>query len=265
MSFGWQEWSVLTPDIFGPAGVNKIDPKLAPIESSLSWLGMPGITAYFGLLEVGRPRPGETVVVSAASGAVGQLVGEIAKLAGCRAVAIAGDDNKLQWCREIGFDAAINYKKATDLTAAVKEACAEGVDVFFDNTAGPIHDAVMKNLSTGARVVICGRVALAGQFGKPDIGERFMGHLIVTRLLDAARSHQHAWRIVAPRWGGIQQELHRHYSAVSCQAITVASFKMWVRRSPATLRTSPHRRDLPVCNCSSEGLLIRLASRRSNI
>jgi NADPH-dependent curcumin reductase CurA len=120
-------------------------------------------------------------VVSAASGAVGQLVGEIAKLAGCRAVAIAGDDNKLQWCREIGFDAAINYKKATDLTAAVKEACPEGVDVFFDNTAGPIHDAVMKNLSIGARVVICGRVALAGQFGKPDIGERFMGHLIVTR------------------------------------------------------------------------------------
>jgi NADPH-dependent curcumin reductase CurA len=161
--------------------VNKIDPKLAPIESSLSWLGMPGVTAYFGLLEVGRPLPGETVVVSAASGAVGQLVGQIAKLAGCRAVAIAGDDEKLQWCREIGYDAAINYKKAADLTAAVKECCPQGVDVFFDNTAGPIHDAVMKNLSIGARVVICGRVALADRFGKPDIGERFMGHLIVTR------------------------------------------------------------------------------------
>ena len=89
MSFGWQEWSVLTPDVFGPAGVNKIDPKLAPIESSLSWLGMPGVTAYFGLLDVGRPRPGETVLVSAASGAVGQHVGQIAKLAGCRSVAIA--------------------------------------------------------------------------------------------------------------------------------------------------------------------------------
>jgi NADPH-dependent curcumin reductase CurA len=181
MSFGWQEWSVLTPDTFGPAGVNKIDPKLAPIESSLSWLGMPGVTAYFGLLDVGRPRPGETVVVSAASGAVGQLVGQIAKLAGCRAVAIAGDDEKLRWCRELGFDAGVNYKKAADLTAAVKEACPQGADVFFDNTAGPIHDAVMKNLSVGARVVICGRVALAGQFGKPDIGERFMGQLIVTR------------------------------------------------------------------------------------
>ena len=181
MSMGWQEWSVLTPDVVGPAGVHKIDPKLAPIQSSLSWLGMPGITAYFGLLDVARPRPGDTVVVSAASGAVGQLVGQIARLAGCRAVAIAGDDAKLKWCREIGFDAGINYKKATDLTAAVKEACPNGVDVFFDNTAGPIHDAVMKNLSIGARVVICGRISLAGQFGKPDIGERFMGNLIVTR------------------------------------------------------------------------------------
>jgi hypothetical protein len=181
MSFGWQEWSVLTPDVSGPAGVNRIDPNLAPIESSLSWLGMPGITSYFGLLELGRPRPGDTVVVSAASGAVGQLVGQIAKLAGCRAVAIAGNDDKLKWCQELGFDVGINYKKATDLTQAVKEASCGGVDVFFDNTAGAIHDAVMKNLRTGARVVICGRVALAGQFGKPDIGERFMGQLIVTR------------------------------------------------------------------------------------
>ena len=178
MSFGWQEWSVLTPDIVGPAGVNRIDAARAPIESSLSWLGMPGLTAYFGLIEVGRPRPGDTVVVSAASGAVGQLVGQIAKLAGSRAVAIAGSDDKLNWCREIGFDTTINYKKAVDLTAAVKEACPAGVDIFFDNTAGAIHDAVMKNLSVGARVVICGRVALAGQFGKPDIGERFNGQLI---------------------------------------------------------------------------------------
>ena len=135
---------MLTPGL-GPPGVNKIDPNLAPIESSLSWLGMPGLTAYFGLLDVGRPRPGETVVASAASGAVGQLVGQIAKLAGCRAVAIAGGEDKLQWCREIGFDAGINYKKATDLTVAVKNSCPKGVDVFFDNTGGSIHDAVMRN------------------------------------------------------------------------------------------------------------------------
>ena len=97
-------------------------------------------------------------MVSAASGAVGQLVGQIAKLAGCRAVAIAGDEAKLGWCREIGFDTGINYKKAPELTAAVKEACPKGVDVFFDNTGGPIHDAVMRNLSIGARVIICGRI-----------------------------------------------------------------------------------------------------------
>jgi NADPH-dependent curcumin reductase CurA len=181
MSFGWQEWSVLTPGLPGFAGINKVDAGMAPIESSLSWLGMPGLTAYFGLLEVGRPRPGETVVVSAASGAVGQIVGQIAKLAGCRAVAVAGEDDKLEWCREIGFDAGINYKTSSDLVAAVKEACPRGVDVFFDNTGGPIHDAVMKNLAVGARVVICGRIALASRFGKPDIGERFMGQLIVSR------------------------------------------------------------------------------------
>jgi NADPH-dependent curcumin reductase CurA len=181
MSFGWQEWSVLTPGLPGPSGVNKVDPAIAPVESSLSWLGMPGLTACFGLLEAGRPRPGETVVVSAAAGAVGQLVGQIAKLAGCRAVAIAGSDDKLQWCRDIGFDAGINYKQPADLPAAVKQACPRGVDIFFDNTGGPIHDAVMKNLAVGARVVVCGRVALASQFGKPDIGERFMGQLIVTR------------------------------------------------------------------------------------
>ncbi len=116
MSVGWQEWSVLTPDVVGPAGVNKIDPKLAPIESSLSWLGMPGVTAYFGLLDVGRPKPGDSVVVSAASGAVGQLVGQLVKLAGCRAIAVAGSDDKLRWCREIGFDAAINYKKPPTLS-----------------------------------------------------------------------------------------------------------------------------------------------------
>jgi NADPH-dependent curcumin reductase CurA len=179
MAVGWQEYALLTPN--GATEVNRIDPGLAPIQSSLSWLGMPGMTAYFGLLDVGRPRAGDTVVVSAASGAVGQLVGQLAKLNGCRVVGIAGRDDKLAWCREIGFDETINYKSAGDLTKAVAEACPRGVDVFFDNTAGPIHDAVMKNLANHARVVQCGRIALAGQAGKPDMGERFMGHLIVTR------------------------------------------------------------------------------------
>jgi NADPH-dependent curcumin reductase CurA len=181
MQFGWQEWSLLTPGQEGPSAVNRIDPTLAPIESSLFWLGMPGMTAYFGLLDVGRPKPGDTVVVSAASGAVGQIVGQIAKLMGCRIVGVAGSDHKLRFCRDIGFDETINYKSASDLVHAVKLACPKGVDVFFDNTAGTIHDAVMKNLAVGARVIICGRIALAGNFGKPDIGERMLGQLIVTR------------------------------------------------------------------------------------
>lgn len=183
MAFGWQEWSVLSPGQSGPEGVNRIDPGLAPIESALSWLGMPGLTAYFGLIEIGRPRPGDTVVVSAASGAVGQLVGQIAKIAGCRAVAIAGNAEKLAWCRELGFDAGVNHRTETDLAAAVKAACPNGADVFFDNTAGPIHDAVMANLAIGARVVMCGRVALADRFDEPDIGERFLAELIIKRAV----------------------------------------------------------------------------------
>jgi NADPH-dependent curcumin reductase CurA len=181
MAFGWQEYAVLTPDVAGTSGVNRADPAVAPIQSALSWLGMPGMTAYFGLLELGRPKPGDTVLVSAASGAVGQLVGQIAKLCGARAVAVAGSDDKLAWCREIGFEETINYKTAPDLAAAVKAACPDGVNVFFDNTGGPIQDAALKNLAIGARVIICGRIAQGDRFGKPEIGERLLGSLIVSR------------------------------------------------------------------------------------
>lgn len=182
MSYGWQEWALLSPGLTGPAGVRKVDAALAPIESALSWLGMPGMTAYLGLLEVGRPRPGDTVVVSAASGAVGQLVIQIAKIAGCRVVAIAGSDAKLDWCRELGADATVNHH-ADDLPAAVRAACPKGVDVFFDNTAGPIHDAVMKTLAIGARIIICGRIALADKFGQKDMGERFLSEILVARAV----------------------------------------------------------------------------------
>ncbi|QEL23697.1 NADP-dependent oxidoreductase [Bosea sp. F3-2] len=181
MNFGWQEWVVLRPGQSGVLAVNRIDPALAPIQSSLSWLGMPGMAAYFGLIEVGRPKPGDTVVVSAASGAVGQIVGQLARLAGARTVAVAGGPDKLSWCRELGYDATVDYKAETDLEAAMRRACSDGVDVFFDNTAGPIHDAVMPNLAVGARIVICGRIALADQFGKPDIGPRFLSQFIVSR------------------------------------------------------------------------------------
>ncbi|ETR76931.1 NADP-dependent oxidoreductase [Afipia sp. P52-10] len=183
MDVGWQEWAVLTPDLPGASRVNKVDPGIAPPQASLSWLGMTGLTAYIGLLEIGRPRPGDTVVVSAASGAVGQLVGQIAKLAGARVVGIAGSDEKLAWCRTIGFDATINYKTADDPTSAIAAACPNGVNVFFDNTGGPIHDAVLKNLAVAARVVICGRIALADTFDQEDIGLRASSRLIVTRAM----------------------------------------------------------------------------------
>ncbi|HEV7416355.1 MAG TPA: NADP-dependent oxidoreductase, partial [Tianweitania sediminis] len=181
MTLGWQEYAVLTPDLPGAARVNRVDPKLAEPQAYLSWLGMPGITAYIGMLEIGRPKPGDTVVVSAASGAVGQIVGQIAKMSGARAVAIASTDEKLDYCRSIGFDATINYRTTQDLRAAIAEACPRGVDVFFDNTGGPIHDAVMMNLATFARVVICGRIAVVDKPADEDIGLRSSARLIVTR------------------------------------------------------------------------------------
>ena len=176
MSFGWQEYSVLSVD-----GTQKVDPELAPIQSSLSYLGMPGITAYFGLFEVGGAQPGETIVISAASGAVGQVAGQLAKARGCRAVAVASSNAKLEWCQEIGYDIGINYREEEDLSKAIGESCFDGIDVYFDNTAGPIHDAVMENLNLGARVAVCGVVSLADKIGKPDIGPRYLRQILVNR------------------------------------------------------------------------------------
>lgn len=181
MNYGWQEHAVVTPDLPGIARANKVDPTVAPPQAHLSWYGMPGLTAYIGMLEMGRPKPGDTVVVSAASGAVGQIVGQIAKLCGARAVAIASSDDKLAFCQSLGYDALINYRTANDLNAAIAAACPKGVDVFFDNTGGPIHDAVLLNLAIAARVIICGRIAVAGKGPAEDLGIRASSRLIVTR------------------------------------------------------------------------------------
>jgi NADPH:quinone reductase len=183
LDVGWQKYAVLTPDRPGASKVNKVDTGAAPPQAALSWLGMPGLTAYFGMLDVGRPRPGDKVVVSAAAGAVGQLAGQIAKLAGCRVVGIAGSDQKLDWCKAIGFDETINYKKTPDLAAEVGRCCPGGVNVFFDGTGGVIHDAVMKNLAMAARVAIVGRVAVANKAGGDDIGLRASSRLIATRAV----------------------------------------------------------------------------------
>jgi NADPH-dependent curcumin reductase CurA len=139
-------------------GLTKVDPKLVPLPVYLGTLGMPGMTAYFGLLEIGQPKAGETVVVSGAAGAVGQVVGQIAKIKGCRVVGIAGGSDKCAYLRSIGFDAAIDYKHE-DVKAALKQHCPKGVDVYFDNVGGEILDIVLTQLAMHARIVICGAIS----------------------------------------------------------------------------------------------------------
>ena len=150
---GVQEYSVAKAK-----GLTKVDPKLVPLPVYLGTLGMPGMTAYFGLLEIGQPKPGETVVVSGAAGAVGQVVGQIAKIKGCRVVGIAGGADKCAYLRSIGFDAAIDYKHE-DVKAALKQHCPKGVDVYFDNVGGEILDIVLTQLAMHARIVICGAIS----------------------------------------------------------------------------------------------------------
>ncbi|HBM13797.1 MAG TPA: NADP-dependent oxidoreductase [Rhodospirillaceae bacterium] len=176
IKFGWREYAAVPGD-----GLTRVDPSLGPEHAYLSYLGMPGLTALIALDLIGDVKPGETVLVSAASGAVGQVVGQIAKIRGARAVAVASSQEKLDWCATLGFDAGINYRTQDDLAAAIKQACPKGVDVFFDNTAGPIHDAVMNNLALNARIIICGTISLAGQFEQPDMGERFLRKILVAR------------------------------------------------------------------------------------
>jgi len=137
-------------------GVTKLDPSLAPLTAYLGAVGIPGLTAYFGLLDVGRASEGDTVVVSGAAGGVGSAAGQIARITGCRVIGIAGGPEKCRWLRdELGFDAAIDYK-AEDVEGALGELAPDGVDVFFDNVGGEILEAVLSHLARGARVVICG-------------------------------------------------------------------------------------------------------------
>jgi NADPH-dependent curcumin reductase CurA len=148
---GWQDYAVVKGATKLPAGV--------PVETAMSALGATGITAYFGLLEIGKPQPGETVVVSGAAGATGSIVGQLAKIHGCRAIGIAGGAEKCKWLvDEYGFDAAIDYK-GENVHARLKELCPKGVDVFFDNVGGEILDAALARLAMHGRVVLCGAIA----------------------------------------------------------------------------------------------------------
>ena len=174
--FGWQAYAAV--------GAGAIQRKVAtaglPISTALGVLGLNGLTAYFALLCVGQPKSGETVVVSTAAGAVGSCVGQIAKIKGCRTIGIAGGAEKTKLCREeFGYDAAIDYK-AGGIDAALAAACPDGVDVYFDNTAGPISDAVLGHLRPGARVVVCGTASIAS-WDPPPAGPRVERHLLVKR------------------------------------------------------------------------------------
>ncbi|HEV2862314.1 MAG TPA: NADP-dependent oxidoreductase [Pyrinomonadaceae bacterium] len=167
------------------SGLNRVDTNLAPLPRHLGALGVAGMTAYFGLLEVGRLREGETVVVSGAAGAVGGLVGQMAKLKGCRAVGVAGGAEKCRYLvEELGFDAAVDYKAASPalphLYQSLKADCPRGVDVFFDNVGGDVLDAALLNLARGARVVICGGISQYNNAGTPE-GPKFYLSLLVNR------------------------------------------------------------------------------------
>jgi NADPH-dependent curcumin reductase CurA len=149
---GWQEWAL------GDAGLRKLPPGTDP-RLALSLLGITGMTAYFGLLEIGRPEPGDVVVVSGAAGATGSAVGQIARLRGCRVVGIAGGESKCRWLvDEANFDAAIDYKNE-DVGTRLSALCPDGIDVFFDNVGGAILDEALARIARGARVVICGAIS----------------------------------------------------------------------------------------------------------
>ncbi|WP_163529959.1 NADP-dependent oxidoreductase [Halobacillus ihumii] len=175
---GWQHYNVIEA-----SGVRKVDDTIAPLSSYLSVLGMTGLTAYFGLLDIGNPQEGETVVVSGAAGAVGMIVGQIAKIKGARVVGIAGSDNKTAFLeKELGFDKAVNYKTAGNINDSLKQACPNGVDVYFDNVGGEISDAVMSLLNDFARIPLCGAISSYNRTDG-DIGPRIQPNLIKSRSL----------------------------------------------------------------------------------
>jgi NADPH-dependent curcumin reductase CurA len=170
---GWQEYAVAR------GGALRTVPDAVPLQWSLHVLGTNGLTAWFGLFDVGRPRVGDTVVVSAAAGGVGQIVGQLAKIAGCRAVGIAGGPEKVRELTEtFGYDAGVDYKDE-GFAAALKSACPEGVDVYFDNVGGDVSSAVHRRLNVGARIAICGQIS---QYNLADPQPTFQpSALIVSR------------------------------------------------------------------------------------
>jgi len=155
-NLAWQDYSVADEK-----EVRKINSEIAPVSTALGVLGMPGLTAYFGLLDIGQPKENETIVVSGAAGAVGMIVGQIGKIQGCSVVGIAGSDKKTKYLvDELGFDFAINYKATSNLRNALMDVCPHGVDIYFDNVGGQISDAVLSLINKNARIPLCGQNSL---------------------------------------------------------------------------------------------------------
>ena len=172
---GWQEYALARG-----GALRRFDASAAPLSTALHVLGATGLTAYFGLYDVARPRPGDTVVVSGAAGAVGQVVGQLARIAGCRTVGIAGGAEKVRdLTEEYRYDVGIDYK-GDDVGAALREACPNGVDVYFDNVGGEISEQVFRRLATGARIAICGQISQYN-LAEPELAPRNLGFLIVFR------------------------------------------------------------------------------------
>jgi NADPH:quinone reductase len=169
----WQEFQTVNG-----GEVTKLDKYNAPLSYYLGILGMPGLTAYFGLLDIGKPLPGETVVISGAAGAVGIVAGQIARIKGCRVAGIAGSDAKTAYLSEkLKFDAVINYRTTGNLGEDIARACPNGVDIYFDNVGGPISDAVLRHINKGARIVLCGQISLYNETEVP-VGPRLQPVLL---------------------------------------------------------------------------------------
>lgn len=163
--------------------ISKIDTAIAPPSNYLGILGMTGLTAYFGLMHIGKPKAGETVVVSGAAGAVGTVVGQIAAIQGCYVVGIAGSDEKIKMLKEeFGYDDAINYKTTPDMKKAIATACPKGVDIYFDNVGGEISDAVISNINFHARIPLCGQISLYNSTETP-MGPRLQPILLTRSVL----------------------------------------------------------------------------------
>ena len=174
----WKEYQTSTG-----VGLQKLDPSIQPLSVYLGIVGMTGMTAYMGLTKIGKPKAGETIVVSGGAGAVGSVVGQIGKILGCRVIGIAGSDDKVEMLKsKFGFDEAINYNTTKDISKAIADASPKGVDVYFDNVGGPISDAVHTNLNQFARVIVCGAISLYNATELP-LGPRVEGLLIKKSVL----------------------------------------------------------------------------------